>query len=116
LAIEAFQQGLALEGNTELWAGLGHAYARSGQIKEARHVLDRFDELSKQRYVAPYNVALVHIGLGDNDAGFAWLERAFEARSYLLAVYLNTDARLNTLYADPRYQDLLRRMKLPSPK
>jgi tetratricopeptide (TPR) repeat protein len=29
LAIEAFQRGLELEGNTELWAGLGHAYARS---------------------------------------------------------------------------------------
>jgi hypothetical protein len=53
--------------------------------------------------------------LGDIDSAFARLERAYEARSYMLAVYLNTDARLKSLYRDPRYDSLLRRMKLPTP-
>jgi len=57
----------------------------------------------------------VYLGLGDIDAAFASLERAYEARSYLLAVYLNTDARLKSLYSDPRYDNLRRRMKLPPP-
>jgi tetratricopeptide (TPR) repeat protein len=35
-AIEAFQRGLALEGNTELWSSLGHAYALSGKTAEAQ--------------------------------------------------------------------------------
>jgi hypothetical protein len=41
--------------------------------------------------------------------------RDHEARSYLLAVYLNTDARLKSIYSDPRYENLRRRMKLPAP-
>jgi tetratricopeptide (TPR) repeat protein len=115
-AIEAFQRGLALEGNTELWAGLGHAYALSGKTAEARKVLERLGELSRERYVAPYNIALIHAGLGDKEAAFAWLERAYDARSYILAVYLNTDVRLRSLYGDPRYESLLQRMKLSAPK
>jgi hypothetical protein len=58
----------------------------------------------------------VHLGLGDRDAAFAWLERAYQARSYLLALYLNTDARLKDLYADARYQSLHSRLHLPVPK
>jgi hypothetical protein len=57
----------------------------------------------------------VYLGLGDIDRAFASLERAYEARSYLLAVYLNTDARLKSLFSDPRYDNLRRRMKLPPP-
>jgi tetratricopeptide (TPR) repeat protein len=84
-----------------------------GRREEAAEVLRQLDEIAKVRYVAPYNVALVHLGLGDRDAAFVWLERAFEAKSYLLAVYLNTDARLKDLYADARYQSLHSRMHLP---
>lgn len=87
----------------------------AGKKAEAQQVLDHLDELSKHQYVAPYNFALIHFGLGNEAAGFAWLERAYVARSYLLAVYLNTDARLGDIYGDPRYEDLRRRMKLPTP-
>lgn len=54
----------------------------------------------------------MHLGPGKRDLAFAWLERAFEARSYLLAVYLNTGARLKDCYEDSRYQSLHSRMRL----
>lgn len=98
-----------------MWAGLGHALALAGKKAEAQKVLDDLQAMTRERYVAPYNFALVQLGLGDTDGAFASLERAYEERSYLLAVYLNTDARLTRLYADPRYGELLRRMKLPVP-
>jgi tetratricopeptide (TPR) repeat protein len=72
-AVETFRKGLQLEDNTELWAGLGHALAVSGKREEALKVLDHLDELAKHRCVAPYNFALVHIGLGQNDQAFEWL-------------------------------------------
>jgi len=111
-AIEAFQRGLALEGNTELWSGLGHAYTLSGKRAEAQKVLDHLKELSAHSYVAPYNVAVIYAGLGERDEAFAWLNRAYEDRSYLL-VYLTTDARLDNLHADPRFDELRRRVGLP---
>lgn len=111
-AIEAFRHGLTLEGNTELWAGLGHAYAASGDRGEAYKVLDKLKEISTQRYVAPYNVAVIYAGLGEKDAAFDWLKRAYNDRSYLLAVYLNTDSRLDSLRSDPRFLELRRKMNL----
>jgi len=113
-AIETFQRGLALEGNTELWSGLGHAYAAAGNRAEAQKVLDHLKEMSGQSYVAPYNFAVIYAGLGEKDEVFAWLNRAYEARSYLLVEYLTTDARLDSLHSDRRFDQLRRRIGLPA--
>jgi tetratricopeptide (TPR) repeat protein len=113
-AIETFQRGLKLDGNTELWAGLGHAYAASGNKIEAQKVLDHLTELSGTSYVAPYNIAVIYAGLGDRENAFKWLMRAYDARSYILAVYLNTDSRLDSLRSDPRFNELVHRVGLPT--
>ena len=71
------------------------------------------NELSARNYISPYSRAIIYAGLGDKDQVFAWLERAYQERSYFLAVYLTTDSRLDGLHADPRFVDLKRRVGLP---
>ncbi len=113
-AIAEFQRALELEkDNTEIWSGLGHAYALSGNKAEAQKVLDYLEGLSAHSYVAPYNVAVIYAGLGEKNQAFARLDQAYKDRSYLLAVYLTTDARLDNLHSDPRFADLRRRIRLP---
>jgi serine/threonine protein kinase/Tfp pilus assembly protein PilF len=113
-AIVEFQRALALDNeNTEIWSGLGHAYAVSGNRKEAEKVLGHLKELSARSYVAPYSLAIIYAGLGDKDQVFSLLDRAYAERSYFLAVYLTTDSRLNGLHADPRFADLKQRIGLP---
>ena len=113
-AIAEFQSALALDkDNTEIWSGLGHAYALSGNKAEAQKVLSHFNELSTYNYVSPYSRAIVYAGLGEKDQVFAWLDRAYQERSYFLAVYLPTDSRLDSLHVDPRFIDLKRRVGLP---
>ena len=113
-AIAEFQRALELEkDNTEIWSGLGHAYALSGNRAEAQKVLDHLKELSAHTLGRPYNVAVIYAGLGEKDQAFAWLDRAYKDRSYYLAVYLPTDARLDSLRSDPRFVDLKRRVGLP---
>jgi hypothetical protein len=58
-------------------------------------------------------VAIIHAGLGEKDKAFAWLNRAYQDRSYLLSVYLNTDNRLDNLRSDPRFAELRPKMRLP---
>jgi tetratricopeptide (TPR) repeat protein len=113
-AIAEFQRALALDNeNTEIWSGLGHAYALSGNKKEAQKVLYHLKELSAHTNVAPYSIAIVYAGLGDKNQVFSWLDRAYAERSYFLAVYLTTDSRLNGLHADPRFTELKQRIGLP---
>ena len=59
-------------------------------------------------YVPPYATALVQAGLGDREAAFAALERAFAARDVHL-MYLPTDPRWDPFREDPRFVDLIER-------
>jgi len=65
--------------------------------------------LSKERYVAAYDIALIYAALGDTQNTFAWLERAVEDRSTLIN-FLAVDPMFDALHADPRFVALVRRL------
>jgi hypothetical protein len=69
-------------------------------------------ELSKQRYVSPYNIACIYAGLNDKDQAFEWLERAYQERSFFVA-NLKAETVLDNLRPDPRFKHLLKRINLP---
>ena len=111
-AIAEFQKFQSLSGGQPAATGeLGHAYAVSGKRAEAQKALLSLKDLSKSRYVAPYDVALIYIGLGDKDQAMEWLEKAYEDHSASLT-WVKVDPRFDSLRGDPRYRDLLRRMNL----
>ena len=114
-AIAALNQGISLGGVTEVWSSLGHAYAVSGKREDAQKIIDHLHDLSVHQYVAPYNFAVIYAGLGDKDEAFVWLNRAYEERSYLLT-YLTVDERLDNLHSDRRFDELRRRVGLPTPR
>jgi hypothetical protein len=75
-------------------------------------VLDHLTKQSKQRYVSPYDLAVVHVGLGDKDQAVKELRRAYEERSPHL-VLLKAEPVFDNLRSDPRFALLLKDMKLP---
>ncbi|MFN0280326.1 MAG: tetratricopeptide repeat protein [Pyrinomonadaceae bacterium] len=112
-AIAEYQRARQVEENVpEPLALLGRAYALSGKKAEAEKAIDELKELSKRTYVPPYNFAIVYAGLGNKDEAFAYLNRAYDDRSYYLA-WLKVDSQLDSLRDDPRFKDLLKRMNLP---
>jgi len=58
-------------------------------------------------------IAAIYSGLGQNDKAIEFLERAYQVRAPDIAYFIKADLRMDTLRADPRFQDLLRRIKLP---
>jgi DNA-binding winged helix-turn-helix (wHTH) protein/TolB-like protein/predicted Zn-dependent protease len=90
---------------------LGQAYALAGRRDEALEEIARLQALSTQRYVAPYNLALVYASLGDTEKALEWLEKAYKDRSTLL-IWIRVDARLDNLRSDPRFKAILKRMGL----
>ena len=114
-AVAEFQRALELEKeNPEIWSNLGHVYGLTGNTTGAQKVIDHLKMLSTQRYVAPFDFAIIYAGLGEKDHAFTWLNRAYVDRSYYMAVYLTTDARLDSLRSDPRFAALSRQIGLPN--
>ena len=115
-AIGMLQKAKALENLPERqgrFAWLAFAYAVSGNRGEAQKMLSELKEIAKQpnRYIPPYNFALIYAGLGDKDQAFACLEKAYEEHSQNLA-QLKSQWMLDSLRSDPRFTDLLRRVNL----
>jgi tetratricopeptide (TPR) repeat protein len=93
-------------------AARGFVAGVSDRTAQAREVVVELRQLADKRFVTSYGVALVHAGLGDNDAALASLEKAFEERSNWL-VWLRLDPRWNRLRTDPRFTELVSRMRFP---
>jgi tetratricopeptide (TPR) repeat protein len=87
-------------------------YALTGRRREALEILARLEKLSHERYVNPQSFAVVYLGLGDKDQALAWLEKAYEERSFEMLGF--SGQVFDGLGGDPRFQDLLRRMRLPT--
>jgi len=90
-------------------AFLGFALAKSGRHAEAQAELDGLLKLSKERYVPPYNIAMIYNALGENDETIQWLERGYREKEPRM-VFLKVEPKWNNLRNDPRFQDLLRRV------
>jgi serine/threonine protein kinase/Tfp pilus assembly protein PilF len=111
-AIAEFEQAISLSRqSTEAVGALGHAYAITGRRGEAQKIIADLKGMSNQKYVDSYSIAIIHIGLGEKDQAFAWLEKGYEDRSYF-SLYANVDPVFDSIRADPRFASLTRRMGL----
>jgi TolB-like protein/Tfp pilus assembly protein PilF len=112
-AIGVLERAVALsKNNPALLGALGLAYAESGQRAEARRILARLKRMSKERYVTPHAPAHVCLGLRDLDCFFQGMEEGYRQRINYMA-YLSvapSTARYSAVRADPRFQDLVRRL------
>ncbi len=108
----SFRTALASsEGDPAALGSLGHAYAASGKRPEAKRCSVELREMSKQRYVSPYNIALIHTGLGEKHQALMWLEKSHEARDYRL-IWLKVEPQFDSLRSDSRFTALVQRMGL----
>jgi len=113
-ALGEYQKAKLLSQNSpEILWGLGRVYAASGKRAEAERVINQLVELSRQRYVSGYLLALIYALLAEKDQAFAWLETAYKDQD-LWMKWLKVDPAFDNLRSDPRYGNLLRRVGLQS--
>jgi serine/threonine-protein kinase len=111
-AAAAFREAIASSESPALaTAGLGQAAALRGRTREARTILDELYAAGREHYISPVAYVMLHASLGDVDASFEWLERAYADRRGWLA-YLRVEPMLDPLRSDPRFLRLLERMRL----
>jgi DNA-binding winged helix-turn-helix (wHTH) protein/tetratricopeptide (TPR) repeat protein len=88
---------------------LGYALGVSGRVEDARSLLQDLTALSTRRYVDPFNLGIIHMGLGEQDQAFDQFEQALEIRSPFLCV-IKVHPLLDSLRSHPRFLELMLRV------
>jgi tetratricopeptide (TPR) repeat protein len=118
-AIVEYHKANEIEATPSNYAMLAYAYAKAGRLEETRKLVDKLNELSKQRYVGAYPLAIVHLALGEKDEALRLLEQSFVERDILLQGLFGSikiDKRLDPLRDDPRFQKLVERFDAGIPE
>ena len=71
--------------------------------------MKRLERESGTGYVDPYLIAVIYLGLKDDDNTYAWLDRAYAARSSFL-IGIATDPRWSGSRSERRFQEIWNRM------
>ena len=109
-AIAEFERARALNPESTLTlSGLASAYARSGNRAEAVKLLTLLKKTSSERYVAPFDIAVVYDALGERNQAIDWLEKAFQEQSEMM-LFLDIYPPVADLRGYPRFQQLVRRV------
>lgn len=114
--IEEIQKGMAFEiMNPGILASLGYAYGIAGDREEATRILEELLVYSKRNYLSPFAMALVHVGLGNLNQAFDWLQKSIDEREDAVAS-IRVNPRLDPIRSDSRYDGLIRQLRFPAPR
>jgi len=108
--IAELQQAIGFSGGNKTFrSALAYAYATSGRRNEALEILNDLKNRLTNGFSNASEIALIYVGLDENDQAIAWLEKAYAERfnpSILIRPCFDP------LRSDTRFQDLLRRIGL----
>jgi DNA-binding winged helix-turn-helix (wHTH) protein/tetratricopeptide (TPR) repeat protein len=108
-AVEILQGVRQVEEASVFLGYLGYAYALLGETREAEQILLELKEMARHKYVTPYCMSIICVGLGDDEQVIEWLEKLYEERDEHL-VTLKVSPEFDVLRDKPRFADLMRRV------
>ncbi|MGH7516847.1 MAG: protein kinase domain-containing protein [Gemmatimonadales bacterium] len=111
-ALAEQERGMSLMGRVPLLLTYaGRAHAALGRRDEALGVLDELRDAAAHQYVPSAYRAQILAQLGEVDEAFDLYDLAYRQRSGWM-VFLRSDPQWDVLRPDPRFRELLRKMRL----
>ena len=114
-ALVEAEKAASLSGNSPAaLLGLAYAYGTDGNKERAARLVEEAERQSGRRYISPVEVAAVYAVTGDKSCALDLLERAYRNRDDGV-IELGVKREFDSLRSEPRFQDLVRRLRLPEP-
>ncbi len=110
-AVEPFQKAEATGSSAFVSAWLAYAHGASGDRARAAAGLEVLKKRSLRGSPTSFDLALVHLGLGDHARSLSHLERAYATDSQWLG-WLGADRAFDPLRSEPRFAALVRKLGL----
>jgi DNA-binding winged helix-turn-helix (wHTH) protein len=116
-ALAVYEKSESESGATsiETIAARGHCLGVAGRRAEALAALRQLDALSRERYVSPFQFAIVQLGLGERQIALQEVLKAWDDRSLWLPG-LRGDPRLEPIRSEPEFQRLVRAVVRTQPR
>jgi TolB-like protein/class 3 adenylate cyclase/Flp pilus assembly protein TadD len=109
-AIPELEKAAAMEAPPFATGYLGYAYGAAGNRTRALAMMEELKKKAVHGYVPPYNLAIVHLGLGELDRAMDLLEQASADDSQWM-MYLKVDRIFDPLRSHPRFIALIKKEK-----
>jgi TolB-like protein/Flp pilus assembly protein TadD len=97
--------------STVVLGELAHVLGRSGEVDEARRILEALLDRGRRQYVSPFDLSRAYEGIGERDRAMEAMSRACDERSPLL-LFAKAEPMFDGFREDPRFGEILRRMGL----
>jgi serine/threonine-protein kinase len=111
-AVREYSKSAAVSGfPPDQLARMNEAYAKSGWKAYVQAVLD-YAVHDRKTATPPFVMAGYYVRLGRKEEAIASLQKGYEERDFRMTM-LAVDFGFDSLRSDPRFKDLLRKMKLP---
>ena len=106
-AVAELTKAVGLSQSPRAMSELGLAHALAGNRSAALELLGQLTDQSKQRHISPFNLAVIHGGLGDKERALEWLDKAYEERSPSLNLLKVSPAFIG-MHREPRFVAMVR--------
>lgn len=89
-----------------------YCLAAGGHSAEARHILLDLEQRAKSGFVPAYNLAVIHVSLGENDAALGYLRQGYEQKDWAMFV-LVCEPRWDPVRSTGPFRALLAKLANP---
>jgi eukaryotic-like serine/threonine-protein kinase len=111
-AVQEAERFFGVLGDQELVRALQQGYGEAGYRRAMKRAADTLAARSERTHVPGVRIARLYAHAGENERTLYWLEKAYGANESPL-VHLAVARDWDSVRSDPRFQDLVRRMRLP---
>ena len=114
--IHELQRAIELSDRDQWPVGcIGAVYAATGDRKRAKEILVELEDRAQNEYIHASWIADIYALLDKKEEAFEWLEKAYEERAPVVVFHAENiypSWAFDSLGADSRFQDLVRRLGL----
>jgi tetratricopeptide (TPR) repeat protein len=112
-AIAQFERARAVAGDKSIVLSyLAQVRALSGDRAAAQKILYQLEKPAPPMFVSTWDLALIHLALGDKEKALSFLEKAVDQHVGWV-VRLGVDPALDSLRVEPRFKVLQQRVRIP---
>jgi TolB-like protein/DNA-binding winged helix-turn-helix (wHTH) protein/Tfp pilus assembly protein PilF len=112
-AIAQFERARAVAGDKSIVLSyLAQVRALSGDRAAAQKILYQLEKPAPPMFVSTWDLALIHLALGDKEKALSFLEKAVDQHVGWV-VRLGVDPALDILRVEPRFKVLQQRVRIP---